>query len=172
MPTFILKKYSDKLPENKPQVDDVKETVEKEETKPDVIGTLKLTASTSIAEMIAIALNKTLKTTELVEVSDDDIAESGNSINSMGQVISTEVINSDPVGALKSIQPGVPLCIINNGFKTKEEEFFLTNVENKTDKVFYTVESFATFFTMLFGGAGPNDYKSPYMTRPEENNYD
>lgn len=135
MTTFVLKKYAD--PEtNKPK--------EKEQPKEEVQDKeLMVEVSGSVAEIVANALNKVLvnKGIEAKQV------EEGSSEI---KAISTEDINKDPVSSLRKVKNSKALLITTEGFTTKKEEWFLTNIEGSVGKVFYTVESFVDYIVKEF----------------------
>ena len=150
MATFVLKKYSDNKeeavnPESKPG--ELKEgeltPAQKEEEE-----SLQIEVSGSISSIVAAALHKVLQNKhinlDIIEQENEETAES------TVKAITTEDINSDPLKAFRSINKADVVFISSEGFKTKEEEWFLTNLPNKTDKVFYTVESFATYLVKSF----------------------
>lgn len=133
MPTFLLKKY------DKTQSEEVnQETVEAPKTeKKEDPEELTITVSGTISQIVAMALQKALvqSDVEVTEVpTDDNQAEV--------KAISTENINDEPVDTLRSIQENDFVFIHTNGFTTAQEAWFLTNIENKTKNVVYTIESF------------------------------
>ena len=132
MTTFVLKKYDEKndTPDTTAQ-QTLSENKQKDEMTVTVVG--------SISEIVAKALYKALSNKASVEELPDDGAASV-------KAVSTEDINSAPLEVFNSIQKDDALFIHSaNGFKTREEEWFLTNIGNKTNNVFYTVESFITY---------------------------
>lgn len=132
MTTFTLKKYE----ENKEQDQQTQQAAlnadqQKEELTVSVVG--------SISEIVAKALHKALA--HDVEIQEQPEGEAGNT-----KAISTEDINSAPLDTFNSINKDDAVFIHSeNGFKTKEEEWFLTNIGNKTENVFYTLESFIQY---------------------------
>jgi len=131
MTTFVLKKYEEKKDlENKSQP-----TENKSEKAPEH---LMITVTGSISEIVANALNKVLG-------KDVDIQEQDKDTESNIKAISTENINNAPLETFNSIQKDDVVFIYNNGFKTQKEEWFLTNIGNKTENVFYTLESFIRY---------------------------
>lgn len=145
MPTFILKKYQDKDPVEQPEVkpEDQQQDQSQEKT---VSKEMTVEVTGSISEIVAQALNKVMvnKNIEMEEVESNDATV---------KAISTEDINSDPVAALESVVKADVLFISGNGFHTAKEEWFLTNIENKVGKVFYSVEAFVNFISSEFGNA-------------------
>lgn len=132
MTTFTLKKYEEqKDPQSGDVAKDINETTQREQMTVTVVG--------SISEIVAKALHKAL-------AHDVEIQEQPDGDESKVKAISTEDINSAPLDTFNSIGKDDALFIHNtDGFKTKEEEWFLTNIGNKTDNVFYTVESFIKY---------------------------
>lgn len=131
MTTFTLKKYEETKPEeNTEQTQEQKEENKKEQ--------LSLTVNVvgSISEIVAKALNKALsKKVNVIEQTD------GPDTNV--KAISTEDINSNPADTFNSINKDDVVFIHAGGpFKTKEEEWFLSNIANKTDNVFLSLEKF------------------------------
>jgi len=131
MATFILKKYEEK----KDTESNNEQQAQQQEEQPEH---LTVTVVGSISEIVAKALHKTLS--NQVEIQQQDDANSSDV-----KAISTEDINSAPLETFNSIQKDDAVFIHNNGFKTPEEEWFLTNIGNKTENVFYTLESFIRF---------------------------
>lgn len=131
MATFILKKYDENASQqDTDQTKQINEETQKEQLTVSVVG--------SISEIVAKALYKALANkAEVVEKPDDEASST--------KAISSEDINSAPLETFNSIQQNDAVFIHNNGFKTKEEEWFLTNIGNKTENVFYTVESFISY---------------------------
>lgn len=135
MTTFILKKYeeptsspnNEQTQNNNNQQDQGNTQTEKKEITVLVQG--------SIAEIVGDALRKVM--TKDVEITEIPTAESSHV-----KAISAESITQDPVDTFRSINPNDVVLIQGNGFNTKEQEWFLMNLESKTKNVFYTVESF------------------------------
>lgn len=132
MATFILKKYEENKDEqNNDSAKQAQAKVEDERMTVTVVG--------SISEIVAKALYKALANKVNIEEQPDDAA-------SDTKAISTEDINSAPLDTFNSINPNDAVFIHSeHGFKTREEEWFLTNIGNKTENVFYTVESFIKY---------------------------
>lgn len=131
MTTFILKKYED----NKENIT----TKEKEDTSN---NDLLITIDGSISEIIIKALYKALDNN--IEINEQNTEESNI------KVISTENINKLPLDTFNSIQKNDIVFIYNRGFKTSQEEWFLTNIFNKTNNIYYTLESFINFIKNKF----------------------
>lgn len=137
MATFVLKKYEPKKEDD---------TIEKtKETKEDnnALDKIKITVDTSISEIISELLYKKLSNVN-IEVEED---KSESTI----KAVSTENINSDPIKTFNSINNNDTIFIINKGFRTSKEEWFLTNLENKTSNIIYTEESFIRFIKSKLG---------------------
>lgn len=136
MTTFVLKKYEEQpLSPNTAEVD---------KPQPPQAGTaapakeINILVQGSIAEIVGAALRKALgRDVEITEVTDSSDASV--------KALSTEAINTDPLATFRSIQANDAVFIQNHGFTTREEEWFLTNLPNKTSNVFYTVESFVRY---------------------------
>lgn len=139
MPTFILKKYDDTKEANTNEEQKAEDIKKEEELTITVLGT--------VSEIVANALNKVLKNTniEIQEVNDTE------NQNSDIKVVSTEDINNDPITAFRFIKDNDIVFINNRGFTTDKEEWYLTNIANKTNNVFYTVESFISYITSRLG---------------------
>ena len=136
MTTFVLKKYEE--PENstnaeqeqKPQED---QTPKKEQITVEIKG--------SISQIVADALYRLMPT----ETEQDNQAEVDTDPVNV-TALSTEEINEDPVAAFSKVNKGDIVYIQNKGFHTGKEEWFLMNLPNKTNDVFYSVESLAKHF--------------------------
>lgn len=139
MTTFILKKYDD----NKTDID--KENQETEENKKE--EQITITVLGTISEIVTNALNKALKNTniQMQEVENTDNQKSDV------KIVSTEDINSDPITAFKFIKDNDVIFIDNKGFNTDKEDWYLLNINNKTNNVFYTVESFIKYINSKLG---------------------
>lgn len=103
---------------------------------------IKINVSDSISAIVAKALNK-------IFANKIEIMESEES-PSVTKVISAEEIKLHPIETFKSVNKGDRVFIHNDGFKTAQEEWFLTNIPNKSSQVFYTINSFAKFITEEF----------------------
>lgn len=138
MPTFVLKKYEEKTQTTNPE-----ENQEPQSVEPAVKKEMTVEISGSISEIVANALNKVL-VNKNVEMTEQENAESSV------KAISTEDINNDPLTALNNIKQTDVLLISGTGFTTPKEEWFLTNIEDKVDKVFYSVEAFVNYIAGEF----------------------
>ena len=134
MPTFLLKKYDSAPTENVNQENPEQPSEKKEEQIPE---TMTITVSGSISQIVATALNKVLENTD-VQVEQTDSEDQNADV----KAISTENINEEPVDTLRNIHDNDFVFIHTQGFTTAQEEWFLTNMANKTNKVVYTLESF------------------------------
>lgn len=134
MPTFLLKKYETAPTEHVNQENTEQPKQEEQEQAP---KELTITVSGSISQIVASALNKVLQNTD-VNVEQTDTEDQNASV----KAISTENINQEPVDTLRNIHDNDFVFIHTHGFTTAQEDWFLTNVANKTNKVVYTLESF------------------------------
>lgn len=128
MTTFVLKKYDNSVQSPNSETNT--------EIKPTEEVTIKVEGS--VAEIVAAALQRVLvNKVNIEEVEDTQDIENVEQV----KAISTEEINKDPLKAFNSINKKDLVFIQNKGFKTSTEEWFLLNISNKTNTVFYTVES-------------------------------
>lgn len=128
MTTFVLKKYDNSVQSPNSESNS--------EIKPTEEVTIKVEGS--VAEIVASALHSVLANkVNIQEVEDNQDTENTEQV----KAISTEEINKDPLKAFNSINKQDIVFIQNKGFKTSTEEWFLLNIPNKTNTVFYTVES-------------------------------
>ena len=136
MPTFVLKKYRETQAEPESGKEPAEQNNEEQLAGKEVDKEMTVEVSGSVSEIVANALNKVFAnkgvTVEETETSDKTDAEA----------ISTEDIENDPVRALRSAKAGKSVLVVTEGFKTKKEEYFLTNMEDYSGKVFYSVEGF------------------------------
>jgi len=128
MTTFILKKYEES---NNTNVTDI-DTSEKKEEEDNTIVILG-----SISEIVAKALQEVLGKNS-TEISDQE-KESTTAV----KTVTTEEINNNPIDSFNSIDKDDIVYIESKGFTTAKEEWFLTNLENKTNKVFFSIPSLA-----------------------------
>lgn len=128
MTTFVLKKYDNSVQSPNSETNT--------EIKPTEEVTIKVEGS--VAEIVASALQRVLANkVNIQEVEDNQDTENTEQV----KAISTEEINKDPLKAFNSINKQDIVFIQNKGFKTSTEEWFLLNIPNKTNTVFYTIES-------------------------------
>ena len=141
MTTFILKKYdpetTDKKPEDPPPATTNEVPGETSASTPETSKATVVITGT-ISEIVAAALYKAL-------ARQVDITKTEESVDASLKAVSTEEINTNPVDALSSVNPDDVLFISNAGFSTTKEEWFLTNIANKTNKVIYTVEGLINY---------------------------
>lgn len=137
MPTFLLKKYNQAPNEHVGQEAPQQTDQQKEEDKEKIPESMTITVSGSISQIVATALNKVLENTN-VNVEQTETEDQSADV----KAISTENINEEPVDTLRSIQDNDFVFIHTNGFTTAKEDWFLTNISNKTKNVVYTIESF------------------------------
>lgn len=140
MSTFILKKYEEK---KQPST----ETEEKEAvpSERDAEKEMTIEVSGSVSEIIANALNKVFANTN-VEI--EEVKEDGKAADA--EAITMEDIRNDPVKTLRAVKQSKAVVITGEGFKTKEDEWFATNMEDYDGKVFYSVEKFIDFIADEF----------------------
>jgi len=136
MTTFILKKYEE--PENSTNAEQEQKPQETQASDKEQI-TVEIKGS--ISQIVADALYR-LMPAQTEEEKQTEVK--GDAINVT--TLSTEEINEDPIGAFSKINKGDVVYIQNKGFHTAKEEWFLTNLPNKTNDVFYSVESLAKHF--------------------------
>lgn len=136
MPTFLLKKYEQAPTEsvNQENPETPKTEEQKQDNEPEE---MKITVTGAISQIVATALQKVLKNTP-IQMQEAETEDKDSAV----KAISTENINEEPVDTLRSIQDNDFVFIHSNGFTTAQEEWFLTNVGNKTKNVVYTLEGF------------------------------
>ena len=136
MTTFVLKKYEE--PENSTNAEQEQKPQEGQAPKKEQI-TVEIKGS--ISQIVADALYRLMP----AETDQDKQAEvDADPVNVT--TLSTEEINEDPVAAFSKVNKGDIVYIQNKGFHTGKEEWFLTNLPNKTNDIFYSVESLAKHF--------------------------
>ncbi len=139
MPVFVLKKY---VPDSevKDQKDDPAATAAVPKEEP----TIKVGATDSIGKVVAQALYKAMPNLEITRSEDEE--------DPQAKAVSTEQINECPATALQSLGKNTQcVLIINNGFKTSEEEWFLQTLETRQIRPFYTVNSFVRYVQSVLG---------------------
>lgn len=127
MPTFVLKKYQEKTPEQEAA------PVEKQPEK-EVEKTIEISVSDSISKIVAIALYRAFPNNVEIEEKIDN--------TKTVQAISTEDINGDPTIVNKVQNNGRLFIMAENGFTTQKEDWFLSTLDNKNVKTFFSMESF------------------------------
>lgn len=134
MPTFLLKKYdttqSEQVNQENPESPKKEEEVKEAEE-------MTITVTGAISQIVATALQKVLENTQ-VHMNEVENEPQEADV----KAISAENINEEPVDTLRSIHDNDFVFIHTNGFTTAQEAWFLTNIENKTKNVVYTIESF------------------------------
>lgn len=148
MPTFVLKKY-EPTDQDKGQISgdhtnqSANQQAEKMEEKAQMI---EVSASDSISKIVAQALYKAMPNIDITErVLDEEQAKKEDSQDGATKVVSAEEINRCPVDALASLGSSKCVLILNDGFKTAQEEWFLTTLQNRGIKTFYTIGSFVKY---------------------------
>lgn len=136
MPTFLLKKYNETSTDQVNKENSEHSDIKKEEqiNEPEE---MKITVTGTISQIVATALQKVLYNTQIHM---DEI--DGEVKDSQVKAISTENINKEPIETLRFIENNDFVFIHTNGFTTTQEEWFLTNINNKTKNIVYTLESF------------------------------
>lgn len=142
MPTFILKKYEPQEEANQQASADhtsdvVNNVAEQTEKQAEMI---EVSASDSISKIVAQALYKAMPNIEIIQKEQAEADEKNG--EQVTKVISSEDINNNPVDTLQSLGSSKCVVILNNGFKTAKEEWFLQSIENRGIKAFYSVTSF------------------------------
>lgn len=139
MPTFILKKYSDKK-------DDEIIKVDTKEQQPQEEKELTIDTSDTIAETIYNALNKVLtkKGIEVIRKEENSTKES------TATAISTEDINTNLDSSLNMLNSNIILITHKGYFKTANEEKFLDTLYSKNIKPFFSLESFIRYIEKYF----------------------
>lgn len=134
MPVFTLKKYE--TPEKSSVTQPVSDSPQQQaDNASQELVEVQIEASDTVAGIVARALYKAIPNQpELEAIRQDNKAAT--------QVLSTEDINSNPVGALDMVRGKANVVIINTGFKTPQEEWFLTSMESLGVNLYYSVESF------------------------------
>lgn len=150
MTTFLIKKYEPKVHDTNqsPPVD-----TPAEQSKEQVV---QISTSDSIAKIVAQALYKALPNVEIIEQQtqeqqEDKQGQDPGAQSAETNVVSTEQINQDPVKALEQVQHASNVLVLNEGFKTAKEEWFLQSLENRKVRTFYTVGSFVKFVQQQLG---------------------
>lgn len=141
MPTFVLKKYEEKPVTKEPDTEQPSEQPESTNTVKTVQKEMEIDVSGSISEIVANALNKVFANTGV------DIEEKEESSQTEGgaAAISVETIRIDPVSVLRKAKSASVIVFAGESFHTKEDEWFLVNMEDYKGKVFYSVEKFVNY---------------------------
>lgn len=143
MPTFILKKYENNK-QDAPNGSETKANTDEIESNKEENKDLIITISGTIAEIVCKALNKTLDNKIIIEQTEKYSSPEATAV-------STEDINKDPISTFNDIQKDSVIFIHNRGFKTTKEEWFLTNISNKSSSVHYSVEGFVSYVKTRLG---------------------
>lgn len=137
MPVFTLKSYEqdrDAKVESQKQEDSTQNIKDKQEQ----LKTVIIQANDSVAKIVATALYEKLGNDSDPEQKQEETESS----QADAKVISTEDINRSPVDTWRMVKNTPNVVIVNNGFKTDKEEWFLTTLANAGTKVHYSVESY------------------------------
>lgn len=161
MATFVLSKY-------KPEETEVKEEVVEPAEKPsDIIQNkdvdkILLKVDGSLSEIVAKSLYEALKKkVNIVEMDDKKVSVTDPvKTENNAKAITQESINESPVDTLNSIPKGSIVYIANEGFRTKKEEWFLTSMENRGCKVFYTLPSLTRHIENHFSSESLSEIES------------
>lgn len=140
MTTFVLKKYEDRSPVEG-GVSDKETEGEKPAVKEEAM--IEIKASDTISKIVATALYRALPNN--VEIEERENSGTDNA------VISTEDINRNPADCVNRLKNGSTVVIVGEGFKTAKEDWFLSTLENKNMKVFYSMESFISHVKKTLG---------------------
>lgn len=137
MAVFTLKKYEIN---HKPQTNPYAQTEGQQETKEQKDPSIHITATDSVSSILTKALY-------MVYHQDQDTIDEQDSPSVALQettnvAITTEDINNNPQAALNLAKKAKNLAIVSEGFSTKQEEWFLTNLNNLDINVFYTMGKF------------------------------
>jgi len=135
MTTFVLKKYDQTNNDTNKDPSDLEE-IDSDENK-ETNNEITFKVEGTISKIVASALYSVFSNKVKIEEIEETVPEN----NEIIKAISTEDINKDPISTFNSINKEDVVFIKNKGFTTSKEEWFLTNIPNKTNKVFYTIES-------------------------------
>jgi len=130
MPTFVLNKYEnkEKTPDAVNDENNENTEVKEEEKYINITGTL--------SEIVNNALHKCFPNNTNIELKEEDKETDY-------KAISVEDINNDPLNTFNRIKKGDTVLIYTaKAFETLKDEWFLTNLTNKTNKVFFSLEQF------------------------------
>ena len=136
MPVFTLKSYEQQQ-SAKEEAKEQQDTEQERQDKQEAIKTVVIQANDSVAKIVATALYKKLSTSEAGEVE-----ESSDARQVDAKVVSTEDINLNPVDTWHMVKNTPNVVIVNEGFKTDKEEWFLSALDNAGTTVHYSVESY------------------------------
>ena len=136
MPVFTLKSYEQQQSakeEAKGQQDSEQERQDKQEA----MKTVVIQANDSVAKIVATALYEKLGNNEGTQVEEGTDTKQADV-----QVVSTEDINLCPVDTWRMVKNTPNVVIVNEGFKTDKEEWFLSALGNAGATIHYSVESY------------------------------
>lgn len=136
MPVFTLKSYEQQQ-SSKEEAKAQQESDQEQQDKQDHMKTVVIQANDSVAKIVAIALYQKLGNNEAAEAEEDsDVKEVDV------RVVSTEDINLFPVDTWRMVKNTPNVVIVNEGFKTDKEEWFLSALGNTGTTVHFSVESY------------------------------
>lgn len=143
MPVFTLTKYDEPIKPTVAQADS--ETQDKSEEQQEIEQQVTIHANDTVSKIVADALYKTLSKTEKVEQANDK-----NQVDT--EVVSTEDINHSPADVWLAVKKAKNVVIVNEGFKTAKEEWFLSTLEAQGKTVFYSMESYLASLNLKKAG--------------------
>lgn len=136
MPVFTLKSY-DQQQSAKEETAKQQDSEQERQDKQEKMKTVLIQANDSVAKIVATALYEKLGNNEGTEVE-----EGGDTKEPDVNIVSTEDINLRPVDTWRMVKNTPNVVIVNEGFKTDKEEWFLSALGNAGTKVHYSVESY------------------------------
>lgn len=143
MPVFTLKKYEEKIERSVPPSLDSRgkrvDTKNAEEGEEEV--TIQVDVSDTISGIVAKALLKAMPNLALNEETPKGPTPDSKD-KPETSIISTEDINASPVDTLSRVRGSSSVVVVNKGFTTPQEEWFLTSLVTLGTKVYYSVESY------------------------------
>lgn len=145
MPTFVLKKYEEKKDTDQPEEGTESSQPQSDTGKNPIKKEMSVEVSGSISEIIANALNKVFVNTD-VEV--EEVKDGERTADA--EAITMEDIRSEPLKTLRAVKQSKVVVISGEGFYTREDEWFVTNMEDYPGKVFYSVEKFVDYLVEEF----------------------
>lgn len=146
MTTFVLNRYepvADTQPTNNENPTPAPAPTEK---TPE--ATITIAVHDSVSKIVAAALyNSMPNTVDVVEQSDSTEKATQDAI----KVISTESVNDTPVDSVNFVKGHTDVVVLGSGFKTKQEDWFLTTLNNRHANVIYTMEGFVSHLKSKLG---------------------
>lgn len=136
MPVFTLKSY-DQQQSAKEETANQQDSEQERQDKQEKMKTVVIQANDSVAKIVATALYEKLGNNEGTEV-EEGVDTKEPDVN----IVSTEDINLCPVDTWRMVKNTPNVVIVNEGFKTDKEEWFLSALGNAGTKVHYSVESY------------------------------